>query len=30
MAGHEIWQETLINMQNEKHKLWDLEYGEKQ
>ena len=30
MVGHEIWQEKLKNVQNEKHTLQNLEYGEKQ
>ena len=29
MVGHEIWQEAMKNVQNEKHTLQDLEYGEK-
>uniref|UniRef100_A0A0V1JPV6 Uncharacterized protein n=1 Tax=Trichinella nativa TaxID=6335 RepID=A0A0V1JPV6_9BILA len=27
---HEIWQETLKNVGNEKHTLYDMEYGKKQ
>ena len=30
MVGHEIWRETLKNVQNEKHTLQELEYGKKQ
>ena len=30
MVVHEIWQETLKNVQKEKQKLQDLEYGEKE
>ena len=30
MVGPGIWRETLKNVQNEKHTLYDLEYGEKQ
>ena len=29
MAGHEIWRKTLKILQNEKHTLQDLEYGER-
>ena len=29
MIGHEIWQETLKNVQNEKHTVQDLDCGEK-
>ena len=29
MVGHEIWRETLKNVQNEKHTLQDLDCGEK-
>ena len=29
MVGTGIWQETLKNMQNEKHTLQDLDYGKK-
>ena len=29
MVGHEIWRETLKKVQNEKHTIYDLEYGEK-
>ena len=29
MVVHEIWQETLKNVQKEKQKLQDLEYGDK-
>ena len=29
MVGHEIWQETLKKVQNDKHTVQDLEYGEK-
>ena len=31
MVGHEIWRETLKNVQNEKkNTLWEPEYGKKQ
>ena len=30
MIGPGIWQETLKNVQNEKHTLYDLKYGEKE
>ena len=30
MVGHEIWRETLKNLQKETHTLQDPEYGEKQ
>ena len=29
MVGHEIWGETLKNVEIEKHTLYDLEYGKK-
>ena len=29
MVGHELWQETVKIVKNEKYTLYDLEYGKK-